>query len=93
MRGGCHRSTADPAPDRPSRSEPSEPSEPGAPGAPGAPVKPDTSITARSPLRWNGAYGEPGHSPVLGRDTDQILTEVLGLSAPQLAGLHDRGVI
>jgi 2-methylfumaryl-CoA isomerase len=52
-----------------------------------------TSITARSPLRWNGAYGEPGESPVLGRDTDQVLTEILGLTTPELAGLHDRGVI
>ena len=60
---------------------------------PGAPGEPDTSITARSPLRWNGAYGEPGEAPVLGRDTDEVLTEVLGLTAPELAGLHDRGVI
>jgi 2-methylfumaryl-CoA isomerase len=52
-----------------------------------------TAITARSPLRWNGAYGEPGESPVLGRDTDQVLTEILGLTAPDLAGLHGRGVI
>ncbi len=37
------------------------------------PAEPGTSITARSPLRWNGAYGEPGESPVLGRDTDQVL--------------------
>ena len=56
-------------------------------------AEPGTSITARSPLRWNGAYGEPGESPVLGRDTEQVLTGVLGLSAPELAGLHDRGVI
>jgi 2-methylfumaryl-CoA isomerase len=52
-----------------------------------------TAITARSPLRWNGAYGQPGESPVLGRDTDQVLTEVLALTAPELARLRDRGVI
>jgi 2-methylfumaryl-CoA isomerase len=63
------------------------------PGQPGLPATPSTSITARSPLRWNGAYGAPGESPVLGRDTDQVLAEVLGLTAPELAGLHDRGVI
>ena len=57
----------------------------------GHPEKP--SITARSPLRWNGEYGEPGDTPVLGRDTDQVLTERLGLTAPELAVLHDRGVI
>lgn len=51
------------------------------------------SITARSPLRWNGAYGEPGESPALGRDTDQVLTEVLDLTTTELTGLHDRGVI
>jgi 2-methylfumaryl-CoA isomerase len=67
--------------------------EPGEPSNPGVPATPGTSITARSPLRWNGAYGEPGQSPVLGRDTDQVLTEVLGLTAPELAGLHDRDVI
>ena len=55
--------------------------------------QPGTAITARSPLRWNGAYGQPGHSPVLGRDTGQVLTEVLGLTATELAGLSDRGVI
>ena len=67
--------------------------EPGQSGQPSQPRDPGTSITARSPLRWNGAYGEPGESPVLGRDTDQVLTEVLGLTAPELAGLHDRDVI
>ena len=65
----------------------------GEPGQSAVPATPSTSITARSPLRWNGAYGEPGETPVLGRDTDQVLTEVLGLTAPELAGLHDRGVI
>jgi 2-methylfumaryl-CoA isomerase len=73
--------------------EPGQAGEPGQPGQPGQAGEPGTSITARSPLRWNGAYGEPGESPVLGRDTDQVLTEVLGLAAPELAGLHDRGVI
>ncbi len=51
------------------------------------------AIAARSPLRWNGAYGEPGNSPLLGRDTEQVLAEVLGLTPPELAGLRDRGVI
>jgi 2-methylfumaryl-CoA isomerase len=51
------------------------------------------AITARSPLRWNGDYGEPGESPLLGRETEQVLTEVLGLTATELAGLRDRGVI
>jgi 2-methylfumaryl-CoA isomerase len=51
------------------------------------------AITARSPLRWNGEYGEPGRSPVLGRETEQVLTEVLGLTAAELSQLRDKGVI
>jgi len=52
-----------------------------------------TAITARSPLRWNGGYGEPGQPPVLGRDTGQVLAEVLGLTATELGRLRDQGVI
>ena len=69
------------------------PTQPGAPGQPSTDVRTATSITARSPLRWNGAYGEPGEAPVLGRDTDEVLTEVLGLTPSELSGLRDRGVI
>jgi 2-methylfumaryl-CoA isomerase len=57
------------------------------------PGQPGPAITARSPLRWNGAYGEPGEPPVLGRETEQVLTEVLGLTDPELARLRDKGVI
>jgi len=52
-----------------------------------------TGITARSPLRWNGEHGQAGAAPALGRDTDAVLAEVLGLSAAEIASLHDRGVI
>jgi 2-methylfumaryl-CoA isomerase len=51
------------------------------------------AITARSPLRWNGGYGEPGEPPVLGRETEQVLTEALGLTAAELGRLRDHGVI
>ncbi|MFC5234662.1 CoA transferase [Pseudonocardia zijingensis] len=51
------------------------------------------AVTARSPLRWNGEHGEPGRPPVLGRDTEPVLAEVLGLSSNEIAGLRDRGVI
>jgi 2-methylfumaryl-CoA isomerase len=51
------------------------------------------AITARSPLRWNGGYGESGEPPVLGRETEQVLTEVLGLTAAELGRLRDHGVI
>ena len=51
------------------------------------------SITARSPMRWNGEHGEPGQAPVLGRDTDDVLAEILGLGAAEIGALHDRGTI
>jgi 2-methylfumaryl-CoA isomerase len=54
---------------------------------------PERAITARSPLRWNGDHGAAGCPPVLGRDTDAVLCEVLGLSPAELGGLHDEGVI
>ena len=51
------------------------------------------SITARSPLRWGGEHGPAGEAPELGRDTDEVLAEVLGLGAAEIGGLHDRGVV
>ena len=51
------------------------------------------AVTARSPLRWDGAYGEPGAAPVLGQDTEQVLADVLGLSPAELGRLRDRAVI
>jgi crotonobetainyl-CoA:carnitine CoA-transferase CaiB-like acyl-CoA transferase len=62
-------------------------------GASGPATSASTVITARSPLRWNGGYGEPGQPPVLGRDTEQVLAEVLGLTAAELARLRVQGVI
>ncbi|MFL6053966.1 MAG: CoA transferase [Actinoallomurus sp.] len=51
------------------------------------------AVTARSPLRWDGEYGEPGAPPALGQDTEQVLTDVLGLTATELGRLRDRAVI
>jgi 2-methylfumaryl-CoA isomerase len=51
------------------------------------------SITGRSPLRWNGEHGEAGVAPKLGRETDEVLAELLGLGSAEIAGLHDRGVV
>lgn len=51
------------------------------------------SITARSPMRWNGEHGRPGQAPDLGRDTDEVLADVLGLGSAEIAGLHERGVV
>jgi len=50
-------------------------------------------ITARSPLRWNGEHGAAGAAPALGRDTDEVLADVLRLGPAEIAGLHDRGVV
>jgi 2-methylfumaryl-CoA isomerase len=51
------------------------------------------AITARSPLRWNGRYGEPGLAPELGHDTEAVLTQVLGLSSTEIGRLVDARVI
>jgi 2-methylfumaryl-CoA isomerase len=51
------------------------------------------AVSARSPMRWGGTRGEPGAAPVLGRDTEEVLVEVLGLDQAELGRLHDRGVI
>jgi 2-methylfumaryl-CoA isomerase len=53
----------------------------------------ESAITARSPLRWNGAHGEPGDAPVLGRDTAPVLADVLGLSDAEIGRLAASGVI
>ena len=51
------------------------------------------AITARSPLRWNGAHGEAGRAPVLGQDTQAVLAEVLGTTASEFARLVDDRVV
>lgn len=51
------------------------------------------AVTARSPLRFSGERGPAGACPALGADTDSVLADVLGLTAAELGGLHDRRVI
>jgi 2-methylfumaryl-CoA isomerase len=51
------------------------------------------AITARSPLRWDGAYGAPGEAPRLGADTAAVLSEALGLSDAEIGRLAGAGVI
>jgi 2-methylfumaryl-CoA isomerase len=36
---------------------------------------------------------QPLPAPALGRDTDQVLADVLGLTDCEIAGLHDRGLV
>ncbi|EFC81227.1 CoA transferase [Parafrankia sp. EUN1f] len=54
---------------------------------------PVTSITARSPMRWDGEYGAPGDAPRLGQHTASVLSDVLGLSDAEIGRLVDSGVI
>jgi len=51
------------------------------------------AITARSPLRWNGEYGDAGAAPALGRDSGPVLAEVLGLSDAEIGRLVAAGVV
>ncbi|HYH32857.1 MAG TPA: CoA transferase, partial [Pseudonocardia sp.] len=53
----------------------------------------EQAITARSPLRWDGAHGEPGEPPALGQHTAPVLAELLGLSDAEIGRLADAGVI
>jgi 2-methylfumaryl-CoA isomerase len=36
--------------------------------------------------------GAPAAAPALGRDTDEVLAQILGLTDGEIAGLHDRGL-
>lgn len=51
-------------------------------------------LSAGSPLRFaaTGDVAVPP-APVLGAHTDEVLTELLGLSTSEIADLHDRGVV
>jgi 2-methylfumaryl-CoA isomerase len=51
------------------------------------------AITARSPMRWNGEHGAAGAAPQLGRDTEQVLAELLGLDSVEIGRLVDTGTI
>ena len=53
-----------------------------------------TYLTPRSPLDFAAAGNLPARpAPVLGADTEQVLAEVLGLSAGEIGELHDAGVV
>lgn len=51
------------------------------------------AVAARSPLRWAHEYTDTAPAPGLGEHTDEVLTEILGLSQAELSALHDSGVI
>lgn len=50
-------------------------------------------LTAAGPLRIGAEVVPPAPAPVLGADTEQVLTDVLGLSGVEIGRLHDHGVI
>jgi len=50
-------------------------------------------LTGRSPMRWNGEHGPPGAAPRLGADTEQVLSDLLGLGSAEIARLVERHVI
>ncbi len=51
-------------------------------------------LMAGSPLARDGtARTAPRPAPRLGQDTDAVLAEVLGMSAREIGGLHDGGVV
>ncbi|MBE9607044.1 CoA transferase [Acetobacteraceae bacterium H6797] len=51
-------------------------------------------LAAGSPLAIGGLERlPPAPAPVMGQDTDQVLSEVLGLSSTQIGKLHDAGTI
>jgi 2-methylfumaryl-CoA isomerase len=50
-------------------------------------------VAARSPLRPQSHYGVAREAPVLAQHTEEVLTDVLGLSGAEIGRLHDAGVI
>ncbi|EGD54921.1 CoA transferase [Gordonia neofelifaecis] len=50
-------------------------------------------VSASAPARWDEAYSGTSPAAALGHDTDDVLSEVLGLRPAQLARLRDAGVI
>jgi 2-methylfumaryl-CoA isomerase len=53
-----------------------------------------TYLMPASPLDFSAVTRVPARrAPVLGEHTDQVLAEVLGLSAREIARLHEEGVV
>ena len=52
-----------------------------------------TYINVGCPLRLSDSPVEIRRSPLLGEHSDEVLREVLGLEAPELATMHSEGVI
>ena len=51
-------------------------------------------LTPASPLRFpDEPPVAPGIAPLLGRHTDEVLADVMGLSAAEIGRLHDDGLV
>jgi 2-methylfumaryl-CoA isomerase len=50
-------------------------------------------LAAGSPVRWEDARQAPEPAPVLGADTDEVLTTSLGLTQADLGRLREGGII
>lgn len=50
-------------------------------------------LTPASPLRFADVNESPGRAPRLGTHTDEVLLDVLGLSASEIGRLHDAGLV
>ncbi|MBK1783119.1 CoA transferase [Prauserella cavernicola] len=49
--------------------------------------------TSAGPLRWSGDTQAPVPAPLLGADTDAVLSRDLGLSPAELGKMHDAGLV
>lgn len=52
-----------------------------------------TMLATASPLRWEGAVTAPLTAPVLGADTEAVLSKSLGLSDREIATLVDQRIV
>lgn len=50
-------------------------------------------VASAGPLRLAGSVVPPRPAPLLGADTDSVLSEDLGLSAGEIGRLHDAGIV
>jgi 2-methylfumaryl-CoA isomerase len=52
-----------------------------------------TVVAAASPLRWSGTYGGVRPAPLLGADTEDVLSSELGLTEAEIAALQRSRVV
>lgn len=50
-------------------------------------------LAASAPWRWDGAQTSPEPAPLLSADTEQVLSDMLGLTDAEIGRLHSQGVV